>query len=125
MKIIKNLKKWYENMTKEKCPNCNEIGFKDNEIEKRFIKKTTTFISDNSFDKYGSNNPMRNKQREIEVTTNIYNVKYLCQNCHYILEQEINDERDYGNIKILTTLEEYKKETKSNSDDQNNKFIRK
>jgi len=115
--MFKKIKNWLVNLNKQKCPNCNKIGFEDNKIEKKFIRKTTSYISDNSFDKYGSNNPMAKNQREIEVTTNVYSVKYLCQHCNYILEQEINDERNYGNIKILTTLEEYEKQTKNNSDD--------
>ncbi len=109
-KLFKNLNKLYLNFTMRQCPNCKEKGFEKNILEKKFIRKTTTFISDNSFNKYSSNemsNRYNNNEREIEV--NVYNIKYLCKHCNSVIEQEINDERNYGDLKILMTYSEYEK----------------
>lgn len=106
--------KLYENITMQKCPNCQQKGFENNIIEKKFLRETTTYIDDNShsspiLDSHYRTSNINNLSNEREVKVNVYNVKYLCKHCNFIIEQEINDERNYGDLKILMPYSEYKK----------------
>ena len=37
--MLKKIKKWFQNLGKEKCPNCGLIGFDENILKKTFIEK--------------------------------------------------------------------------------------
>ena len=117
--MLKKIKKWFQNLGKEKCPNCGLIGFDENILKKTFIEKKTVSRAYQKVDRGSIMRGSSNHPRDGSFTTefydeevSIYNMDYLCNNCKYVIQKIAN----IGDAKVLMSFSEYQK-TLGNSND--------